>query len=116
MEETKGNTVIKPIYHRQSRTPTSEQYQLVEGEQRLGHLDLHFGMREVYGTLVLDRELSEEDTSALIEQIDEDLVLSGEVNREDFLIRVYVGREVGLYSDELLRDDYVENGHEEYDA
>jgi hypothetical protein len=107
--------MIKPIYHRQSRTQTSEQYQLMDNDERLGHLDLHFGASEVFGTLVLDRELSEEDTAQLIEQIDEDLVLSGEVPREDFLIRVYVGREIGLYSDELLRDEYVIDGHEEFE-
>ena len=107
--------MIKPVYHRQSRTLSSEQYQLMDGEQRLGHLDLHFGNAEVFGTLVLDRELSEDDAAQLIEQIDEDLVLSGEVAREDFLIRVYVGREVGLFSDELLREEYVVDGHEDLD-
>jgi hypothetical protein len=107
--------MIRPVYHRQSRTLTSEQYQLMVGENRLGHLDLHFGSSEVFATLVLDRELSDEEAAQLIEQIDEDLVLSGEVQREDFLIRVFVGREVALFSDELLRDDFVEDGHEELD-
>lgn len=108
--------MIKPVYHRQSRTPSSEQYQLMHGQERLGHLDLHFGAAEVFGTLVLDQELSEEDTSQLIEQIDEDLVLSGEVAREDFLIRVYVGREIGLFSDELLGDDIVADGHADFEV
>jgi hypothetical protein len=107
--------MIRPVYHRQSRTLTSEQYQLMEGEQRLGHLDLHFGSSEVFATLVLDRELSDEEAAQLIEQIDEDLVLSGEVQREDFLIRVFVGREVALFSDELLRDEFVVDGHEEFE-
>jgi hypothetical protein len=107
--------MIRPVYHRQSRTLTSEQYQLMVGENRLGHLDLHFGSSEVFATLVLDRELSDEEAAQLIEQIDEDLVLSGEVQREDFLIRVFVGREVALFSDELLRDDFVVDGHEELD-
>jgi hypothetical protein len=105
--------MIRPVYHRQSRTPSSEQYQLMDGEQRLGHLDLHFGAAEAFGTLVLDKELSEDDVTQLIEQIDEDLVLSSEVMREDFLIRVYVGHEVGLFSDELLQDEVVLNGDEE---
>ncbi len=118
MEAAEGNAVIKPIYHRQSRTLSSEQYQLMDGTERLGHLDLHFGASEVFGTLVLDRELSQEETEQLIEQVDEDLVLSGEVPREDFFIRVYVGREIGLYSDELLRDEYVdvEDGHESFEG
>jgi hypothetical protein len=106
----------KPIYHRQSRTPSSEQYQLMSGEQRLGHLDLHFGNSEVFATLVLDSEMSDREVEALIEQIDEDLVLSSDVAREDFFVRVYVGREVTLFSDELLHDEYVANGHEDLDA
>lgn len=97
--------MIKPIYHRQSRTLTSEQYQIMDGEERLGHVDLHYGSSEVFATLVLDRELSDEDSTQLIEHIDDDLVLSGEVAREDFLIRVFVGREVGLFSDEMLHDE-----------
>ena len=105
--------MIKPIYYRQSRTSSSEQYQLMENEQRLGHLDLHFGASEVFGTLVLDREISEDDLAHLIEQIDEDLVLSAEAPREDFLVRVYTGREIGLFSDELLGDEYPVDGHEE---
>lgn len=105
---------MKPVYHRQSRTLTSEQYQLMDGGQRLGHIDLHFGSSEVFATLILDRELPEEEVSQLIEQIDDDLVLSGEVARDDFLIRVFVGHEVALISDELLRDDLVVNGHEEF--
>jgi hypothetical protein len=107
--------MIKPVYHRQSRTPSSEQYQLMDGDQRLGHLDLHFGAAEVFGTLVLDRELPEEDAAQLVEQIDEDLVLSGEVAREDFLIRVYVGREVALYSDELLHEELAAGGGDSFD-
>ena len=108
--------MTKPIYHRQSRTPSSEQYQLMAGEQRLGHLDLHFGNSEVFATLVLDNEMADSDVEELIEQIDEDLVLSSDVAREDFFVRVYVGRELTLFSDELLHDEYVANGHEELDA
>jgi hypothetical protein len=85
----------------------------MEAEQRLGHLDLHYGAREVFATLVLDRDVSEEEALQLIEDIDEDLVLSGEVARDDLFIRVYVGHEIGLYSDELMRDDFVANGHED---
>lgn len=106
----------KPTYHRQSRTPSSEQYQLMAGEQRLGHLDLHFGNSEVFATLVLDAEMPDSEIEELIERIDEDLVLSSDVAREDFFVRVYIGREVTLFSDELLHDEFVANGHEESDA
>lgn len=94
-------------YHRQSRTLTSEQYQVFDGDQRLGHLDLHYGQADVGATLVLDREIDEEEIAHLIEQIDEELVLTSDLprDREDLLVRVFVGREIGLYSEDLLRDD-----------
>jgi hypothetical protein len=107
----------RPVYYRQARTPHSEQYQVMDGERRLGHLDLHFGAFEVYGTLVLDQEMPEDDVLRLIEAIDEDLVESAEVQRDDFLVRVYVGKEfgVGLYSDEFLADELTSDGHDGVD-
>lgn len=109
--------MIKPVYHRQSRTTNSEQYQLMEGDQRLGHLDLHYGSSDVSATLVLEREMDEEGIARLIEQIDEDLVIPSDMprDREDFLVRVYIGREVGLYSEDLLRDELSE-GVDGYDG
>lgn len=93
--------MMKPVFQRQFRTPSSEQYQLLQDDQPLGHLDLHFGVREVFGTLLLDRELDEDAISDLIDQITEDLVDSTDVPREEFLIRVYVGREIEFYSEDL---------------
>lgn len=102
-------------FHRQARTPSSEQYRLVQGEQPLGHLDLHYGRVEAFGTLVLDHELSEEDLNAVIEQINDDLVLSSDVTGEDFFVRVYVGQEVAAnYTDDLLRDEFVIDGETDF--
>jgi hypothetical protein len=55
--------------------------------------------------LILERELEETDLSKLIEQIDEDLVLSADMPREDFLVSVYIGKDVGFYSDEYFAED-----------
>lgn len=95
-----------PTYHRQSRTLTSEQYQIMDGENRIGHLDLHFGAGDVSATLILDHEMDESEIERLIEQIDEDLVLSADMprDRNDFIVRVFVGHEVMLYSEDL-RDE-----------
>jgi len=107
--------VNRLIYHRQARTTHSEQYEVMDGAQRLGHLDVHFGTREVYATLVLDDEPTDQTVNDIIEDIDENVVLSSDVARDDFVIRVYVGREVGLYSDELLRDEFVADGSADLD-
>ena len=60
---------------------------------------------EVHGTLILERELEETDITKLIEQIDEDLVLSADMPRNDFLVSVYLGKDVGFYSDEYFADE-----------
>lgn len=102
-------------FHRQSRTLSSEQYRLVENGNTLGHLDIHYGSAEAFGTLVLDHELSDEDLNTLIEQINEDLVLSSDVTGEDFFVRVYVGQEVAAhYTDDLLRDEFVIDGDTDF--
>lgn len=77
----------------------------LQNNNRLGTVDIHFTTTAVHGTLILERELEEADLSKLIEQIDEDLVLSADMPRDDFLVSVYVGRDVGFYSDEYFAEE-----------
>ena len=81
----------------------------VQSNSRLGTVDIHFTSTAVHGTLILERELEEADLTKLIEQIDEDLVLSADMPRDDFLVSVYVGKDVGFYSDEYFAEE-TENG------
>jgi hypothetical protein len=96
-------------FERHFRTPYSESYYIMQGSSlsnsRLGTVDIHFTSTTVHGTLILERELEEADLSKLIEQIDEDLVLSADVPRDDFLVSVYIGKDVGFYSDEYFAED-----------
>ncbi len=97
-------------FERQFRTPHSEGYYIMQGSglqtsNRLGTIDLHFTTTTVHGTLIIERELDESEITKLIEQIDEDLVLTADVPREDFLVSVYIGKDVGFYSDEYFADE-----------
>ncbi len=97
-------------FERHFRTPHSEGYYIMQGSNlqsnnRLGTVDIHFTTTAVHGTLILERELEETDLTKLIEQIDEDLVLSADMPRDDFLVSVYVGKDVGFYSDEYFAED-----------
>ena len=105
-------------FERHFRTPSSEGYYIMQGNSlqsnsRLGTVDIHFTTTAVHGTLILERELDEADLTKLIEQIDEDLVLSADMPRDDFLVSVYIGKDVGFYSDEFESDD--EDDEEEED-
>ena len=101
-------------FERQCRTPSSEIYRISEDGQSVGRLDLHFATEVVYGSLSIRPQLSEDDILALIEQIDEDLVLTAEVAREDFVVTVYQGEEVGTYSDETFDEDDEEDSLDDH--
>ncbi len=95
-------TLTRITFERQYRTPQSEGYHVLAAEARLGHLDLHFTHSSVYATLVLETTLPEEHVLDLIERIDESLVLSAEVERDDLLVTVFQGKQSGFYSDDYL--------------
>jgi hypothetical protein len=92
-------------FDRHFRTPSSEGYHLMRGTDRLGTVDLHFTSTTVHCTLMLEAKLSKADLARLIEQIDEDLVLSADTPRDDFLVSAYQGTEIGFFSDEYHADD-----------
>src|ERR1700680_72593 len=97
-------------FERHFRTPYSESYYIMQGaslqsNNRIGIVDIHFTTTEVHGTLILERELEETDLTKLIEQIDEDLVLSADMPRDDFLVSVYMGKDVGFYSDDYFTEE-----------
>jgi len=86
---------------------------MFEGGERLGRLDLHFTPSVVYGTMVVERELTEEDILDLIEQADDELVMTADVPRDDFIVAVYQGRDIGTYSDDYFEEEEEEEGEEE---
>ncbi|HZS00440.1 MAG TPA: hypothetical protein VFE37_17125 [Chloroflexota bacterium] len=86
-------------YDRLYRTASSEAYLLSAGEQPLARLELHFTPTNVYGLLLFEREPTEEEIAAIIAQVDEDLVWTASVARDDFVVSVYAGRELGVFDD-----------------
>jgi hypothetical protein len=90
------------VFERQYRTSTSEGYRVLEDGARLAQVELHYANTVVYCTLILFRELAEHEHFAVIEEIDDRLVLSAEVPREDLMVTVYHGNEVGFYNDDMF--------------
>lgn len=91
-------------FDRSFRTPSSEGYHVMLGTERIATADLHYTSADVRCTLVIERELGREEIAHIIERIDEDLVLSADTPREDFLVTVFQGTEYGFFSDEYHAD------------
>jgi len=100
-------------FERQVRTESSEVLVVYGGARRIGRLDLHYARFEVHGTLILEVELTDDEVQQLIDQVDEELVQTHDPEREDFLVQVYRGEELGFYSDEYDSDEEEDEGEEE---
>ncbi len=87
------------IFERECRTPTSEAYIILQGEQPVGKVDLHFTSSVVHATLCVNPDLTEDDIKGLIESIDDEIVSTADVARDDFIVNVYQGQDMGVYSD-----------------
>jgi len=106
---------MEPVtFERQFRTPSSEGYYVTQGDERIGRVDLHFASDVVYATLVVEVDVDEADVQDLIEQVDEELVLSADVPREDFLVTVYRGKDLGFYSDDFFGEEEDEEDEEHF--
>jgi hypothetical protein len=72
----------------------------------VGRVDLHFTPSIVSATLCVTEGMTEEDIQELIyHHIDEEIVMSADVARDDFIVSVYQGRETGEFSDEDFEDE-----------
>lgn len=98
-------------YDRLCRTPSSEAYLLSRGEEPFGRVELHFSATDVHGLLIVEQPMHEPEVLDLIAKIDEELVWSAGVPREDFIVTVYQGTEIGIYSDPREDDFDLEEGN-----
>lgn len=95
-------------FERECRTSFSEAYLIATDDGQIGRVDLHFTPSIVYATLCVNENLTSDDIQDLIDAIDEELVMSADVPRDDFIVTVYQGREVGVFSDEEFEEDEAE--------
>lgn len=100
-------------FERTVRTESSEIFNVYGGARRIGRVDLHYARFEVHASLILDVDLTDDELQQLIDQIDEELVQTHDPEREDFLVTVFKGEELGFYSDEFEAEDEEDEDEEE---
>ncbi len=92
-------------FERECRTPFSEAYLISVSDEQLGRVDIHYTASIVYATLCVGDKMTPDDIQDLIDVIDEELIMSADVARDDFIVTVYQGREVGVFSDEEFEEE-----------
>jgi hypothetical protein len=85
-------------FERECRTPNSECYTILEDGNPIGRLDLHFTATIVHATLVVGERLTQEAIQDLITIVDEDLIDAVGIERDEFVVHVHQGRDLGVWS------------------
>jgi hypothetical protein len=96
-------------FERECRTPNSECYTVIEDDNTIGRVDIHFTNSIVHATLNVAESLTTEDIQDLIDSIDEELVDSVGITRQEIIVHVHQGRDIGVFS---TRDFEGNGGHE----
>lgn len=86
------------FFERECRTPNSECYTILSGEEPLGRVDIHFADTAVHATLSISESLTTEGIQDLVDTIDEDLADSLGINRQEVIVHVHQGRDLGIFS------------------
>ena len=103
-------------FERETRTPHSEVFMVLQDGNDIGRVDIHYGSDLVNATLCVPEDFSEDDIQEVIGEIDERLVMSTVPFRDDFVVSVWLGRLAGVYSEDVeeeLEEDVEGNGHYE---
>ncbi len=92
-------------FERESRTPYSESYTILEDGGIVGRIDIHYQGANVHATMCTTADASEERIQSLIDAADERLVMTADPYREDFIVSVWKGSPAGVYTDSEGDDD-----------
>ena len=86
------------FFEREVRTENSEGYTILEEDQPIGRVDIHFSAVVVHATLCVVESLTRDRIHDLVEVIDDELVNSIGVSREEFIVHVHQGTDLGVFS------------------
>ena len=95
-------------FKREVRTPYSEAYTILELDRPVGRVDIHFTAEMVHVALAVDESLTRDVIREIIDAVDGDIVDVVGIDRGNFVVHVWQGRETGVFGD----NDFSENGHD----
>jgi len=88
----------KFYFEREARTAYSECYTVLEEDDVIGRVDIHFADTVVHGTLNVAESLTNDEIQDLIDTISEELIDSVGINRQEIIVHVHQGRDLGVFS------------------
>ncbi len=88
----------KFYFERECRTRSSECYTVLYGEESVGRLDIHFADNVVHASLNVLTHVTPQQIQELIDSMDEDLCEAVGVTKEEIVVHVHQGKDLGVFS------------------
>ena len=85
-------------FQRETRTPFSECYIVTRDETTVGRLDVHFADTVVHATLNVEENITSDGIQDIIDDIEAQLLDAVGIVRQEIIIHVHQGRDLGVYS------------------
>jgi len=85
-------------FERECRTPQSECFTVLESDEVVGRVDIHFTTSVIHATLNVGESLTTERIQELIDTMDRDLMDSVGIGRQEIIVHVHQGRDLGVFS------------------
>ena len=92
-------------FERECRTPSSEVYTIFDDDQPQGRFDVHFARNLIHATLCVSERYTTDEIQDLIEDLDDEVLDAIGLARDDFIVHVHQGREVGVFSNSEYAED-----------
>ena len=96
-------------FERECRTAQSECYTVLSDDDAVGRIDIHFADTVVHATLNIAESLTNDEIQGLIDTIDEQLMDPVGITRQEVIVHVHQGRDLGVFS---TRNFEGNGGHE----
>ena len=93
-------------FERECRTPQSECYTVLEDDSAVGRVDIHYTESVIHASLYIAESLTTDAIQELIDTMDQELMDSVGIARQEVIVHVHQGRDLGVFSTR----DFEENG------
>lgn len=86
------------IFERECRTPFSECYTVVDDDEPVGRVDIHFAEVMIHSTVSIGESLTNDDIQDLIDAIDRELLDAIGIVKQELVVHVHQGRDLGVFT------------------
>ena len=86
------------FFERECRTPSSECYTILDDDDPIGRVDIHYAEVMIHSTVSIGETLTNDDIQDLIDAVDRELLDAIGIVKQELVVHVHQGRDLGVFT------------------